>query len=517
MPPELLPYITLLLLGGGLSSFLGIYALVKIRRAAGARHFIAASFLAAVFTFAYAAELSSDTLREIRFWAAVEYLALPFIPLFVLFLCIEYTGKKVPWRWLPLLAAAPVMTLVLNWTNPLHHLYYTSVTLREDSPFPIADFEPGPWLYVNYLYVYTCLAAAAAVLLRQFRKMQRPFRLQALTMISGISIPLVSSLFYLTGSSPYGIDLGAVSLSLTFLFIGAALFSFQMFDVVPIARDSVFESMADGVLVISEGQLVVDFNPAAAKVLPELEIGKKVEEVLSADHPLAVILDGGQDGDFSITKNGAERNFNARLSAVRNKYSRQIGRIVTLVDVTERVRIQEKMTQLASIDGLTQVLNRTFFIQETGRALGHSRRAVLILFDLDYFKNINDTYGHAAGDQVLIQTMETVKACLGPDDLLGRYGGEEFIILLPDATLEKGFARAEKIRLEIERQSIQAEGQEIRVTSSFGVAAADWTDGKAPDALELMRQADKVLYEAKENGRNCVYVFGTGSDFLRLC
>jgi diguanylate cyclase (GGDEF)-like protein len=157
------------------------------------------------------------------------------------------------------------------------------------------------------------------------------------------------------------------------------------------------------------------------------------------------------------------------------------------------------------IDPLTGVGNRRAFFARGERLLHRnafdSRPAALLLFDLDRFKRINDTFGHHIGDQVLIDFCGAATAALRPDDLFGRLGGEEFASLLPDTSLDEGLAVAERIRSNFEATALAVGANTLAATVSVGVAMSIEPSRNLAD---LIKAADRALYRAKANGRNRV-------------
>jgi diguanylate cyclase (GGDEF)-like protein len=135
--------------------------------------------------------------------------------------------------------------------------------------------------------------------------------------------------------------------------------------------------------------------------------------------------------------------------------------------------------------------------------------ACLISIDLDHFKQINDTHGHATGDVVLKHTVALCKRQLRPTDLFGRLGGEEFGILLPDCTREQGLAIADRIRAAIEATPVDGDGFVVAFSASIGLAS---TDTSGYGLAELRREADAALYRAKRSGRNRVFAGNTDRD-----
>jgi len=161
-----------------------------------------------------------------------------------------------------------------------------------------------------------------------------------------------------------------------------------------------------------------------------------------------------------------------------------------------------RLNELASTDYLTGIINRRHFQDVAQRELmrlgRHGNSASLILFDLDHFKRVNDRFGHEAGDLVLKKVARAVQEVMRPMDMFGRYGGEEFLVLLPDTRTENAMEIAERMRKRVEETYSLYRGREIHVTISIGVAQWNGRDS----LKELIRQADSALYQAKNAGRN---------------
>ena len=169
-----------------------------------------------------------------------------------------------------------------------------------------------------------------------------------------------------------------------------------------------------------------------------------------------------------------------------------------------RFKDKEKYEQLASIDPLTKITNRRKFDElaqyEFDKAKRYNRPLSFIIFDIDDFKKINDKYGHQMGDKVLIEVANTVKNSIRKTDIFARFGGEEFVILAPETDIIGGKQLAEKIRKIIEEISLNPVS---KITASFGVTEIKDSDNNIDD---LYRRADKALYQAKEKGKNRVFV-----------
>jgi len=179
-------------------------------------------------------------------------------------------------------------------------------------------------------------------------------------------------------------------------------------------------------------------------------------------------------------------------------------------DITELKLLQQKLEHHAYYDELTQVFNRRAFFERCESDFARAKREALplttILFDIDNFKQVNDTYGHSVGDQVLAHVARIANSCLQEGMLFARYGGEEFVLALAGRSATDGKTFAEQLRRRIAAQPLTVGGKTISITSSFGVAE---TTGVVDESLQhLLHFSDKALYEAKRSGRNRVCVYG---------
>ena len=189
------------------------------------------------------------------------------------------------------------------------------------------------------------------------------------------------------------------------------------------------------------------------------------------------------------------------VSGIYNRDNQFIGMLGVSRDITERKRMEEEIRRLTEIDSLTQLYNRfkldavlTMEMERYGRS---GSPFSVIMLDIDDFKKINDTHGHVAGDQVLVEIADILKSTIRKIDTVGRWGGEEFMIILPESDLDGGLALAEKLRERIHEHKFPGFGC---LTASFGVAVSE----KGGDQQQLVARADKAMYQAKQSGKNRV-------------
>jgi diguanylate cyclase (GGDEF)-like protein/PAS domain S-box-containing protein len=264
-------------------------------------------------------------------------------------------------------------------------------------------------------------------------------------------------------------------------------------------------SAREGIVVTdSQGQVVL-INPAAEKLL-----GKSLRQVVNEgfenliDDPqgLQTLL----ERDPQIKEPETIRYNNLVLSVyaatIRTHDGKVIGSAALLRDITEEKRLEERLRRLSTTDGLTGLYNRRFLDETLAHELERAHRyqlpLALLMFDVDHFKRFNDEYGHDQGDRVLQAIAQTMQSLLRKVDVPCRYGGEEFLGILPGTTLSGAIIVAERLRHSVELLEVDG----LNVTISIGVAAFPELDADTRDAF--IEAADQALYQAKRAGRNQV-------------
>jgi diguanylate cyclase (GGDEF)-like protein len=225
--------------------------------------------------------------------------------------------------------------------------------------------------------------------------------------------------------------------------------------------------------------------------------------LLSAKDRKQDIISGLSSGaDDYMTKPVNFLELRARLKAGQ--------RIIELED--KLLFAQNQLKDIASRDGLTKIWNRTeitrFLNEELERGRREKTSTGVIMLDIDHFKSINDEYGHAAGDLALLKVVSRLKNKVRKSDKLGRYGGDEIIIILPNCPPAEIRKVGERLRQAVGSRRIRTEMDTIPITISVGCATSDQPGNSRPE--KLIRTADRLLLKAKEQGRNCVVAAGDG-------
>lgn len=278
---------------------------------------------------------------------------------------------------------------------------------------------------------------------------------------------------------------------------------------------------ADAIITIDENSTILSFNQRAERMFgrpAETMIGSKLHAIIPAryrplhDAGVAGIGRkggapfGGQTKEFhALRRDGREFPIELTVATWADEGGRLFF-IGIIRDITERKQLEEDLRRMATTDSMTGVYNRRRFlelmVQEMHRAHRMLHPLALIMLDIDLFKRINDTYGHAIGDEVIKSLTRACTSELREIDIFGRIGGEEFAILLPELRREQGLEVAERLRRKIETLEVEANDRRIvRFTVSMGVAVLGMND-RIPELF--FARADAALYHAKEDGRNRV-------------
>jgi len=489
----------------------------------GARVFGILCVASAIYTVGYAMELMNTSLHAIDFWGKFQYVGLSFIPALWVLLSIDYGNNRARYNnvFYFFLLMIPMITVFMRFTNEVHHLYYTEMSLVSNGHFTLLQFTKGPWYYVHVVYFIACGSYSTRNYIVLSQKTKALMRIQSLIMASASIIPMIAILMNVVGTFPYGVDAGPFAVFFVFMLLMFGMYRYNILSLIPKARDKAFDWIQDGVLVLDMNFRLIDMNTAAKKYFRQLTFlknGAELEDVFAHQETIARRIRSwstdpqrvSEDLSFEIEDelSGSLRHFNVRLSKLYEN-AIQIGTIIILSDVTASKNMMEQLANLARVDEMTGLMNRRYFFErihyEVDRANRNGSSLSLILFDLDLFKNVNDRYGHAAGDLILRNVADCCRQALRNVDLFARFGGEEFIVYLPDCSLTDAIDVAERLRSSIEKEITFYMGNEIRITASFGVSNHDCAiQGECLDVNELIRAADEASYIAKREGRNRV-------------
>jgi len=312
-----------------------------------------------------------------------------------------------------------------------------------------------------------------------------------------------------------GLDLGAVDyihkpfvgpLLLQRINRNFSLMDYQKLEVISKATVTAMQHIKEGFILVDTENKYISSNAAADTMFPGITKLVKGDPIASAENwPEALVIEEGNQ-DFSTENNEIIKHYKAGISPVFDKNNNHMAMIILISDVTEHVNFVKDLEKAAYTDSLTGLYNRKHFAElaaaEIQRAARNKDLLYTIMLDFDFFKNINDTYGHTAGDLVLKTAADVIHRSIRSYDLLCRYGGEEFVLLFSVRNETEANVVAERIRKGIENCTVKYEGNELKITCSIGLAKF-----LGNDTMETsIKKADEALYAAKKAGRNRVVI-----------
>ncbi|MDR0586782.1 MAG: diguanylate cyclase [Treponema sp.] len=466
------------------------------------RFFTLLMFFSCIYALGFLLQHLSFNYFELLQGGRVQYLGAALVSPMLLFFIMDFCDiKQRPWFAVSILII-PVVTILLVFTYPFNGIYFGDSTFAAD-PVPHLVFSGSVFRTVYFIYSYSLTLASFIICIICRSKRDPLFKKHSMYILVAVAIPTFGNL--LTAFLQlFPIDLTSAFASIMGTIIAYALVFTGIFQIAPLAREEIVENMQDGFILIDPGGGFLDANRAAKRLFPELEhatVGRLVADMKTILwNPAGQLLQ-----EFSVETESGKKYY--RLSTNDIVYEgRAICTCVTIYDNTSVRELMDEITEMAEHDGLTNLLNRRTFCRDAekkcGELLRYGGKAFLMMFDIDFFKKVNDTYGHPAGDEVLRSVSRTMLQRFRKTDMVCRYGGEEFCVFLLSMTRENIAEIAEECRQQIEHLPIPFEDKTIRVTVSIGIA--EFPSPREQTLEALISCADAALYKAKSGGRNRV-------------
>lgn len=427
-----------------------------------------------------------------------------------LLFAIHFSGNQ---RWLTrrmffTLMIVPASTTILVATVEWHSLFYRHAALELRDGFYVLALDRGIGFWIQMIfcsYLYTLAGSALLIA----ASMQQPslYRSQAALIVMAAAIPLLVNVYYIFGGDFAG---GFDPTSLFFVFsailVTIATRHYFFLRLAPMARDLVFRNINNGVLVVNHDGKVTDVNPAFAGIarldLNHL-IGMPLKEVLEATFDTRALHHSDKGYSGRLVSRYRARQFEVNTMPILGYRNEMQGMLVLLTDVTQIQRALEEISRLAHTDLLTQLPNRralTDWFNELSDIELMFRPVLVAMADLDHFKMLNDTHGHHCGDFVLKEVASLISRHLGTGDIVARWGGEEFCLVLTGRDWQQGEEFLEMLRKAIQDHVFHYEGKDIHVTVTLGMVQRE-----PGEELEYsIKRADLMMYDGKRKGRNTV-------------
>lgn len=613
-----LQYAVALIVAAIISTIVAVIAWQR-RNSIGAKSLFILMSGAMVWSLTYAIRwIAYDEAAQL-FWLDATYFGVVVAPTAFLILALEITDQMhiLTPRVRTGLAIIPTFTILILWTDPWHGLFYNGMRTGD------AILNGGIWFWIFIAYTYIILLLASILIFRKTIRDKQFFQVQAGLLLTGMILPWLGNIISMLGFSPFpGLDMTPFLFTVSGILFMFALFRFGFLDIAPIAHSRLMEGLLDGVIVLDKANRIVDYNPAAQRILnlSTTVIGQNLHQA-GFLNPDLIVLDEKihvEKSEIQI-KNYNLREFEARTLALLDKNNQPTGKIVTLHDISEYRQAQEQIRrseeqyrllfdnavesilvvqdrkivfcnpitseltgypleeiinesfvkfiypedipmilenyrkrvegenllgryqfrlvrkdlsfrwvetsgiriewegELATLhflmdvtdrkkaevalefrsthDILTGLYNRQYFEQEIERLQNSRRQPISILvMDMNGLKEINDTQGHAAGDEQLKAAAREISKAFRPDDVVARIGGDEFVILLPETDTTTSIKVVERVK-EVIHDFNQRNPEHNPISFAIGFATSEST----PNLSDVLRNADRDMYIQKAN------------------
>ncbi|WP_341346182.1 diguanylate cyclase [Paenibacillus sp. FSL H3-0469] len=500
-----------LVMGSVLSLYMGIGS-YKHRHTPGRCYLWILMLLVSMIFAATAGEILSGSFEAKLWWKNVQQGPLFLSAIFTYAVIKEYVSrsseglsKRLIYFCIPV-----AVDVLLIFTDSYHHLMRSGVGLATVAG--VTGIALKPTVLSMIFIAYDQLFALYAVYLLAISLLNGTkyyFRHNALLLFS-LLVPVLSVFLLpllqitITGFTAFTYLPPIVAAYLT-------LFRDPRLSLYPLAKNKIFENMKDGIVLTDRYDYIMDVNEAADAMLselleekPESWMGTSIQPLLRQHGQLSACYAERREGQFEIEPPGRNGScYGLALIATEQARAKGAGMLLVFSDLSEKKRYERELLHQATVDDLTGLYNRRHFmrlVQNYSAEIGAGM--ALLLFDIDDFKLINDTYGHMAGDQALVDLSGKIMQVYHNKGIAGRVGGEEFAVCFFAGSEAAALLEAESFRTAMGEHIVELDGgHHIQLTVSIGIAFTDRTDVTFED---LYREADEALYLSKAMGKNRV-------------
>ena len=399
-----------LLFFGKITLFLSYYL---YRKEGEAVKFFAIMMLSnAIWSLGYGFELASSTIDQILFFINIEYVGITMLPFSWFLFCLRFSDKD-KWYKKPvnmgLLLIVPVATVLLVWTNKFHHLHYRSYFLDLSGDFPMISLTPGISYRIFTIYFYSLLAIGSFHLIAKFRQSDPIYKRQNYTIIISAMIPWAVNVTYLLGFRPFGnLDLTPYAFIATIFMISLGIYRFQLFDILPVAREKVLDLMQDGFVVLDHKKRVIDHNQSFKKYFSRSRniMGANIDDLLLGQSEFIQFLKMGKSGVVELRLESTE-GVSYLEADVRYLNENQINSEATIIKLQDLTKVRQEALkskfQTEELQKLNQLKDRLFSI------IAHDVRGPLV--------NLSEILKMIGNNQITLEEFRTLSPSLSKDIL----------------------------------------------------------------------------------------------------
>ncbi|OPL17501.1 MAG: hypothetical protein AVO38_00510 [delta proteobacterium ML8_D] len=423
----------------------------------------------------------------------IQYGSSILLPLGLFLLAARYVNfnKIFKLRYLIPISIIPAVTIFLALTNELHKLVWIDAKMVLFDSFSLIVKQYNILHFISIIYsgllILTGIIVVLVNTIKLFPKPDGQNRWKKFFLIPYISIPWLITIIKFAGFNPFPyIDETPIIISICTISIIFFLNKTSIKEIMPVAFETIFENMDDGVILTDGKGSILKLNSASQKIF-QTSINKVAGKPL--DYLMSDMNDKPDDllenKDLKIGNNGSTCFFNTRQTDIKTNSGKSLGKVIVLRDITEIRKAEEDIKYLSFYDKLTGVYNRAFFDIELKRL--NARRQMplsLVLGDLNGLKLINDTFGHIYGDKLIKKVANILKACFREEDIVVRWGGDEFSILLPKTSYSTTMQIVNRVHKKCREHSTET----MHISISTGIITTE----------KPYNNTDKLLIEAED-------------------
>ncbi len=335
-----LPISSIIQIVNALAAFGLVIILWEYRRRLSVRFLISLELCVAVWSISYAGEFVTNDVDHKIFWSQLSYLGIAFIPVYYFFFTTSFSQKKkiINIKYFTLSHILPIATIILVFTNGSHHLVWEKITFTPETN--IIHYKYGWWFWIFYTYTFIFIVSGLYNLFSAVHTFTSYYKYQIAILLIGSSIPILANVIYVSKFNPYkGFDWTTISFVISGLLITLGIYKYQIFELVPLAKKKLIDTMGDGVIVVNEKGLVEDLNPASTKIFgiqKKKALNTSIEEVLKKHGRIINLLNTNEEKnlDYEINVNGHTLFYKIRISPILGRNHMISGKLIVINDVT---------------------------------------------------------------------------------------------------------------------------------------------------------------------------------------
>lgn len=390
------------------------------------------TFITFIYVFGYLIELNTTLLEAKLFWNLVQYLSIPIIPAVWLLIALNFIGLKLKTYQKVLIFLIPIMTYIMRFTNNFHQLFYLRTYLEDTQIGPLMSIDYGVFYYIQSGYIILCFIFANILYITRYIKADSNQRKRLISISLSAFAPWLGFILNLFLGSKYPLDYTAIFFPIAIILIIISLKEEHRISISPFARNLMFKSSEEGVIVVNREKIIVDYNDKASEIFGNIKnLNNQDINFLSNIAPeFPIDMNLNQKTKMKVSKS----IYQVFLRGILSESNDLLGYVYSFSDITENINYinqlrknEEKIKKMVYFDFLTGVHNRNYleyFIKEKNHLLCR----FILMIDMNELKFVNDNYGHQKGDQLIISLANLIVGKLKEKDELIRLSGDEFLI-----------------------------------------------------------------------------------------